>query len=160
MCDICLATLADVVTQIFSKRMDNNAFCLYMALVYSNWLLFNRDRNKDVVRCSIIDTIIISDHKITFCRDTKLILEVELLTSFMVSYIWLFPDGSLDPCYSYTFPTSTGFSWVTFDWVIHCNCAFFQSWSCPSFSRASATPHPPLLSGNARGISLVVLHSV
>ena len=57
----CCATLVDVIAQIFSQRMDNNIFHLYIALVTSNWLLTVWDRNKGVIRCSIIDAIIKSE---------------------------------------------------------------------------------------------------
>ena len=69
----CCATLVDVIAQIFSQRMDNNVFRLYIALVTSNWLLTVWDRNKGVVRCSIIvlSSKVRHDDKITFCRDTK-----------------------------------------------------------------------------------------
>ena len=88
---------------------------------------------------------------------TQIIFGVEQPTCFLVSDIWFFPDGSLDPVVLTHFPTATHFSWVTVDGVVHCSCAVSQFWSYPCFGHAFATVHPPLLLGSAWGISLAVL---
>ena len=142
--------------------MDNYVFCLYIAFVTSNWFLTVWDRNKGVVRCSIVDTIIKSEawwqNNILQGYKTFLGWSYQLVF-WCLTFGFLLMDLQT-PVVLTHFPTATHFTWSTVDRVVHCSCAVFQFWSYPRFGRAFATAHPPLLSGSARGIFLVVLCSI
>ena len=100
------------------------------------------------------------DDKITFCRDTEHFWG-GVTNLFSIVWHLVFSWWILKPLlFLHIFPQLHIFpEWLLMG-LFHCCCTVFWFWSYLLFSHAFATAHPPFLSSSARGIFLVVVHSI